>query len=149
MKAIDIIKQGLSEYLIIPGAIKTLRKMDDGNLVKVESTIPLTGNMNFSHRKSKHFRIIEDTHVEAIRAKLMMDRLGLTSANFVSSTYHTRRIKIIAGRVFDEKKYQIKFIATDRIGKKPFLWWLTKDGWWWVTREYAKIAWFLFYAPFV
>jgi hypothetical protein len=147
-EAINLINQGLSEYLIIPGTIETLKKRDDGKLVKVGSTISLTRSMNFSHRKGNQFRVIEDTHIEAIRAKLMMDRLELKSANFVSSPYHMRRIKVIAGRVFDDEKYQISFVSTDNNGKKPFLWWLSKDGWWWVTREYSKIVWFLIYEPF-
>ena len=117
-EAINLINQGLSEYLIIPGTIETLKKRDDGKFVKVGSTISLTRSMNFSHRKGNQFRVIEDTHLEAIRAKLMMDRLGLTSANFVSSPYHMRRIKIIAGRVFAIDKYRISFVSTDT-NEKP------------------------------
>jgi hypothetical protein len=36
-------------------------------------------------------------------------------------------------------------VASGEPEGKPYFWFLSSDGWWWVTREYGKIIWFLFY----
>jgi len=57
----------------------------------------------------------ENTHVEMILARKIMDAYGFKRAIFVSSPFHMRRIKMIAGRVFDSS-YDIK-LAPSRFEK--------------------------------
>ena len=45
----------------------------------------------------KQFQHFEDTHVEILRARSILQNMGLKSVNFVSSPYHMRRIKMISG----------------------------------------------------
>ena len=44
----------------------------------------------------------------------MMETAGYTSAIFVSSPYHMRRISIISSRIFPNEKYQLTFIGSTR-----------------------------------
>jgi hypothetical protein len=88
----------------------------------------------------------EDTHIEILEAKKMMDKAGFKSAIFVSSPFHMRRIKIIAEKVFD--KGHVTFVAT-RYEKAPSTFWLGNSALVRnVTNEYAKINWFLTYRIF-
>ena len=73
------------------------------------------------------------------------DTEHLKSAMLVSSAYHMRRIRLIAGRVFDARKYSIScnparwqapFTAAD---------WLKKERRKIIISEYLKIGWFLVY----
>jgi uncharacterized SAM-binding protein YcdF (DUF218 family) len=63
-------------------------------------------------------RYYENTHIEALEAKRIMDRQGFRSALFVSSPGHMRRIRMIAGEVFDPAAYRIAFIPT-RFEQRP------------------------------
>ncbi len=78
----------------------------------------------------------------------MMERLGIRSAILVSAPYHMRRIKLIAGQVFGDGM---------TVRNVPTRYEPPNDGFWlfngrdrkFVFTEYAKIAWFLIYNPFV
>lgn len=63
-------------------------------------------------RNPQYHRYLENTHVETLEAKRMMDRYGFRSALFVSSPGHMRRIRMIAGDVFDSERYRIAFVPT-------------------------------------
>ena len=148
-RAEQIIKDVLSKYLLIPAFSKIIKIGEDEDFESIRF-------LDYSSAYRRHFdagnkiaRQIEDTHREVLRARKMMEHLSLTSANFVSSPYHLRRIKIIAGRVFDNKKYRITFVAAGKPAEKPYLWFTSSDCVWWITREYAKIIWFLIYEPFL
>ena len=90
----------------------------------------------------------ENTHYELLLTKQFMNRLGLKSANIVSSPYHMRRIKIIAEKVFKNNNYKIAIVASRFQEAKEKNWWLKKKEIKWVSSEYIKIAWFLIYSPF-
>ncbi|NPV04880.1 MAG: YdcF family protein [Syntrophaceae bacterium] len=121
--------------------------------------------------------VVEDTHEETLIARDLMERMGLKSAILVSSPYHMRRIQLIARRVFDtqtdspsktdntslpsregqregaEKAHGNEFTLTH----VPTRYETKSEGFWlfnsydrrFILSEYAKIAWFLLYAPFV
>ncbi len=74
-----------------------------------------------------------------------MDGKGLTSAIFVSSPYHMRRIKLIANRVFIGTGYRMVFIPTRFEKRTEGLWFLHQSDIRKVASEYGKIVWFFLY----
>jgi uncharacterized SAM-binding protein YcdF (DUF218 family) len=88
-------------------------------------------------------RLYEDTHSEILLAKRAMDACGFRRAIFVSSPYHMKRIKIIAGRVFNSS-YDIKLVAS-RFEKKLKASFPSQQDIQHVVTEFAKIVWFLCY----
>ncbi|MCD6532570.1 MAG: YdcF family protein, partial [Deltaproteobacteria bacterium] len=90
----------------------------------------------------------ENTHLEMIMGKKIMDKLGYRSAIIVSSPYHMRRLQLIAGKVFGND-YQVGFTATpfEKFGTLGcFRSWKAFEN---VGSEYLKIGWFLVYCWFV
>ena len=88
----------------------------------------------------------ENTHIEVLEAGKMMKSLGLKSAILVSSPYHMRRIRIIAGQVFSHEKYRLTFrgsrhVQHDRFPSQ-FTWTRMRK----VLGEYIKIGWFYGYS---
>jgi hypothetical protein len=96
-------------------------------------------------RLSNYPKYFEDTHVEILEAKKMMDKTGFKSAIFVSSPYHMRRISIIAGKVFGTKDYRLIFVPSRYEEHNGPLWFLKKRDLKFVTGEYSKIIWFTLY----
>jgi len=142
MEAERLLSDGYANYLIIP------------ILGKVSST---SGEKPFrkkiSDPKGKYPRFYEDTHIEVLEAKRIMDQSGFKKANFVSSPTHMRRIKIITGHVFQKKNpapnaYQIKFVPmrTETSLPKVSPWDMKSIGN--VAYEYIKMVWFYSYNVF-
>lgn len=77
------------------------------NLDKLEHDVKVMRTRN-----PQYHRYLENTHVETLEAKRMMDQYGFRSAVFVSSPGHMRRIRMIAGDVFDSDRYRIVFVPT-------------------------------------
>jgi len=138
-----LIQEGFADYLMIPAHSKVLTPGKDEKLEILKQKAVT------AKRPSRCRNLYEDTHLEALYAKDMMDRYKLTSAIFVSSPVHMRRIKIIADRVFDRKAYRLSFVPTRYEKPWGYLWWTDRDGSKQVISEYVKIAWFLIYVPFV
>ena len=144
-EARQLIKEGYARYLFVPFSGEVFIAGPGGELVKVTENQPRGDLLNRIKVASIYKRYYENTHVEALEAKRMMDDLGLKSAMLVSSAYHMRRINMIAGRVFDGRKYSIscnparwqrEFTAVD---------WLNADRRKIIVSEYVKIGWFLVY----
>jgi uncharacterized SAM-binding protein YcdF (DUF218 family) len=141
-EARQLIREGFAEYLIISAYRRVKKQNPDGQLITIDL------NLTLNHLKLKTASWLEDTHQEAVLARDMMDHLGLRSAILVSSPYHMRRIKLIAGRVFGERP---------KVGYVPTRYEPPNDGFWlfksydrkFVLSEYGKIIWFLLYEPFV
>lgn len=96
-------------------------------------------------RNPQYHPYLENTHVETLEAKRMMDRYGFRSALFVSSPYHMRRIRMIAGDVFDPAQYAVSFIPA-RFEKWPeSLFDTTTTQFILMTQESLKILWFQAY----
>jgi uncharacterized SAM-binding protein YcdF (DUF218 family) len=144
-EARQMIKEGYARYLLIPYSGECYSVDRSGSLVKMASTQQredLVRRIRLAATYKKHY---ENTHIEALEAKRMLDDLGLHSAMLVSSGYHIRRISMIAGRVFDDQKYTIScnparwqapFTAAD---------WMHKAHRKIIVSEYVKMVWFLVY----
>ncbi len=95
---------------------------------------------------SKIMKYFENTHIEVLEAKRMMEQYGFKTAVFVSSPYHMRRIKIMSEKVFADPSYRIVFVpARSETVHQNWLS-LTKSDANFIAREYVKILWFLVYS---
>jgi len=147
-EALKLIEEGHTRHLIIPA----YGRVSDVGLFPGQSapaTIrpnpPLTRNRSVEPlRYPKHY---EDTHVEVLQARKMMDRAGFKSAIFVSSPYHMRRIRMIAGKVFGAD-YRLTFVPSRFEQQRDVLWFLNKRDLKLVSSEYSKIVWFTLYRFF-
>lgn len=137
-----LIHKGMADYLIIPAYHKAYEIHAES---KDKKLLPYLSSFRFNKVLSyPHF--YEDTHIEIIEAQQVMALFGLKSAIFVSSPYHMRRVKFIAGKVFDADKGDFYFVPT-RYEKAPKNFWeLSPVEWKKVRREYSKIIWFYIYA---
>ena len=133
----------------MPEPRNTDRILKDTNSGTLAPKGPSIQKLLTKAEKRKHdYRFYEDTHLEILHAKAMMDKLGFKSANLVSSPYHMRRIKLITGRIFDGGDYNLSCVPTRYEKTEKNLWWFNKYDLKWVLGEYLKIAWFIIYEPF-
>jgi uncharacterized SAM-binding protein YcdF (DUF218 family) len=147
-EAYRLISEGYARTLFVPAQKKIHTVSDKGNVSRYLKKLS-TQNWLAPKREIKlNFQFQENTHLEIVAAKSMMDNSNFTSAIFVSSPYHLRRIKIITDKVFTGKPYQLSFVPSYHIDKVETLWWVNKNVVAMVVSEYLKIAWFLLYAPF-
>ncbi|MGZ6292705.1 MAG: YdcF family protein [Syntrophales bacterium] len=135
-----LMSEGYARYLFIPAY---------GRITEAESVSSPAGT-----RKANPKLIIsglkprpyfENTHVEVLEARRMMEQYGLKSAIFVSSPEHMRRIKIIAEKIFCEEPVQVVFVP---IRVEPAHQDLTLADYRRMGKEYVKIIWFLTYSSF-
>lgn len=134
-EALRLITEGYAAYLIIPAY---------GKVAQAPNHAEASRNAVAS-RPPGYPVVYEDTHVEILEARKLMDREGLTSAIFVSSPYHMRRIKLITDRVIPGKTYRTTFVPTRFEKQYDGLWLLNESEIRKVTSEYGKIAWFFLY----
>jgi len=146
-KVQELINQDYSQYLIIPAYGQIFMDSKDGQLILIKKLAFIDRKMNNSPKQMNR-KIYEDTHIEILRSKRMMDDWGFRSVIFVSEPYHMRRIELIAGRVFDKEEYNLVFVPTSSDNSNSFFWWVDKVKRRWVLSEYLKILWFLLYEPF-
>jgi len=145
-EAEQLVREGYADYLIIPAFNRVLRGESNRSLNQPFS-IPVPPAGAYGTNETR-----ENTHLEIAQARRIMDGLGCTSAIFVSSPYHMRRIKIIAKSVFLERTktptFQLYFVPTRY--ETPYLssWFLKTHDLKFVSSEYAKMAWFLIYSSF-
>jgi hypothetical protein len=145
-EAFKLIEDGYARYLIIPA----YGKISDAGLFPNQSaqTSPkpdpslVRGRIIKPPSYPKYF---EDTHIEILEAKKMMDKAGFKSAIFVSSPYHMRRISIIANKVFGNKVGRLIFVSSRYEQHSGILWFLNKRDLKLVSTEYSKIIWFMLY----
>lgn len=141
-----LISEGFAGYLIIPEFGIVSRSGEDGVLDSVAPELwgqvqSLRGSAPPAYR-----RYFESTHVEALEAKRILDRLGLHSALMVSSPYHTRRINMICGRVFrDDYPFAVIPARTQQAYSARD--WLDQGIRKKMAGEYVKMVWFLVYEP--
>ena len=143
-----LITEGYAGTLFVPAQKKTFTISDNGSLSHYLKKLSNQNWLNPKREIKLNYQFQENTHLEIIAAKSMMDSANFTSAIFVSSPYHLRRIKIIANKVFIGKAYQLSFIPSYPLGKDEAFWVINKNTVAMVVSEYAKIAWFLLYEPF-
>jgi uncharacterized SAM-binding protein YcdF (DUF218 family) len=145
LEARQLIREGYARYLLIPSSGEVFEKDATGGLVRTtgnHARAEFIQRVRLTANYGKHY---ENTHIEALEARRMMDDLGLRSTLLVSSGYHMRRIRLIAWRVFDASKYEISctpaqwqraFTAAD---------WLNGEKRRIMISEYVKILWFMVY----
>ena len=144
-EAEQLIKEGYARYLLIPTWNELYAADPAGGLVRIAGNRP-RGSRLFRIRKAASYKnYYENTHIEALEAKRMLDDLGLSSALLVSSGYHMRRIRLIAGRVFDARRYSVS--CNPARWQRPFTAadWLDRERRDIMVGEYLKIGWFLTY----
>lgn len=147
-EARQLIREGYAGYLIIPSNGEVLSVKDDGALERISRQILLRCNIHPIRKSATYRNYFEDTHIEVLEAKRMLDERGLKSAILVSSPYHMRRIKLIAGSVFRKGAYSINFAPTRFQGSYTAEDWLYDTHRRNILTEYLKIGWFLLYAAF-
>ena len=145
-EANKLLDAGYADYLIIPAYGRISRKADQQSL-RVNKASSTTKN---SGPFGNYPRFYEHTHVEVTEAKRIMDHFGLKKANFVSSPFHLRRIKVMTDHVFHLKNsgpiaYQIKFVPALLESSWPKVppWELKYMET--MASEYIKMAWFYLY----
>jgi len=143
-----LLADGFSTHLIIPAYGQVLKPSNGGHLVLIQQIHSTPNSTKWKKKNTWPHRRYEDTHVEVLHAKSAMDSLGFKSANFVSSPYHMRRIKLIANSVFGGGDYSLSYVPTRYEEISENLWWFNEFDLKWVVGEYLKIAWFLMYEPF-
>ncbi len=146
-EAVSLIENGVGRVLLLPAWRKVVFYNRAGGKKK-QGTLVVSGRPQVNRKIfGKHLDLYENTHLELILAREMMDELKLKSAVVVSSPYHMRRLRMIAGRVF-AGKYRIGFKASaEPYGVVES--WRSPCFWKYVGSEYMKIAWFLIYSRFV
>jgi len=147
-EAKQLIKEGYARYLLIPFSGELFEADNAGGLVRLTGDHPhekLFHRTRIAENYKKHY---ENTHIEALEAKRMMDELGVRSAMLVSSGYHMRRIRLIAGRVFDARKYVIALKPARRQTALTAADWLNNENRKIIGSEYLKMGWFLIYFLF-
>ena len=148
-QARKLVLGGWSEYLIVPATLKVFRLNESNELVQDDISFHVTIRPERPTPSERTFQHFEDTPLEILRTRSILQDMGLKSVNFLSSPYHMRRIKMISGSVFNDLDYPMANVPTPYERKSVPLWWMDRSEWWWVTHEYLKIAWFLIYEPFV
>lgn len=143
-EAYRLINAGMADYLIIPAYRKTYKINSEGEKKYLSLKEPLYSQKQVydTHKFPNYF---EDTHIEIMQANKIMRFHNLSSAIFVSSPYHMRRIRIMAEKIFDLKQGEYYFVPTS-FEKAPVMFWeLSWTDWKKVGREVGKIIWFQIY----
>ncbi len=145
-------QEGLADYLIIPARNQVQKRNAEGKLIKIDLDLKLD-HLKLNTPQSGSLKLktaswLEDTHQEALIARNTMERLGIRSAILVSAPYHMRRIKLIAGQVFGDGM-TVCYVPTRYDPPNDGFWLFNGRDRKFVMTEYAKIAWFLIYNPFV
>ncbi len=136
-----LMHEGYGRYLFIPAY---------GRITEA-SSLSLTAGVRKANPKLiisglKPRPYFENTHVEVLEAKRMMEQYRLSSAIFISSPDHMRRIKIISERIFREEPVRIVFVPI-RVEPAAHQT-LTLSDYKRMGTEYVKIIWFLIYSSF-
>ena len=142
-----LLQKGFADYLIIP-AYNQIFYLRNNEIITSELQMSFFKS-NFKKKEESTYltinRLMENTHLELLHAREMMDKASFKSAIFVSSPYHMRRIKIILNKVLDKPYYTLLFVPTsfERVNEKFWLFYEYDRNW--IIKEYAKIAWFFIY----
>jgi hypothetical protein len=148
MEAEKLLHEGYARYLIVPALGEMYQIMANGKMQRVTPNLKI-GDLLFRLRKRAYYKEhFEGTHIEALEAKRMMDERGFSSALLVSSPYHTRRIRLIAGKVFGDDKYRFHCIPTSFESPFSAATWFDKRCNAILVNEYIKLGWFMMYRMF-
>lgn len=139
-EAAQLLDKGYAGYLIIPAL----------NMVSSQRGIPVhvphAPENRGQGRLFGYPRFYEDTHVELLYAKKLMNSMGLRSAIMVSSPYHMKRISMMAGSVFGDQSRLFSYVPTQYERDPIYLRDMNSKDWMFVMSEYIKICWFKIYS---
>ena len=141
----DLMSREMADTLVIP-AYQKIFTVDRGKLKRV--SVRKDPDRLKTNQGAKAPSYYEDTHLELIEAKRIMRQYGQTTAIFVSSPYHMRRIRMMVGKEYGSPEGHC-FLPTPYEKAQVNAWELKASDWKKVGREYVKIAWFLVYSPWV
>jgi uncharacterized SAM-binding protein YcdF (DUF218 family) len=157
-EADQLLREGFADYLLIPGYGQIMKRGPDGRLFRIDIDLKLKTSslkprpqdelLNTSHLKRKTAARLENTHIEVLEAKRLMENLGLRSALLVSSPYQMRRIKVITGKVFNDSR-AVRYVPTRYETPGEAYWLFSNRDRALVLTEYTKIIWFLLYSNFL
>ncbi|NWH03712.1 YdcF family protein [Desulfobacter latus] len=137
-EAHQLMHEGYADTLIIP-AYQQVFVMSDGQAVK--TSLP---NLSRSYIK-KYPAFYENTHIEVLEARNMMEKLGLRSAIMVSAPWHMRRINIISSHVFNPEQFQGRCVGSRFLRSERFLLSFSLSDLKIVVTEAVKIVYFIAY----
>jgi len=138
-----LMHEGYARYLLIPA----YGRMTEASSLSSSATAKKANpKLIISGLKPRPY--FENTHVEVLEARRMMQQYGLKSAIFVSSPVHMRRIKLIADTIFHEGSVRIVFVPIRVEQASQDLFDMTLADYTRMGKEYVKIIWFLMYSPF-
>lgn len=140
-----LLLEGYARYLIVPLYDDVQHILPEGRVVHSSPSEKPASQMFHMRKAVLYEKYYEDTHVELLEGKRIMDEMGLHSIILVSSPYHMKRIKLIADMVFSGPKYSFKCVPTPY--ERPFAAgdWFDKANSTMMFREYAKLVWFFLY----
>ena len=143
-EAQQLIMDGYARVLLIP-ARGTMWTSRDGKWNKV-APLHLQGKGRTRGTAGQYPGYYENTHIEVLAALKMMADFGLSSAIFVSSPTHMRRIRIITNQVVpDPTRYQIIFRGSRYVPAGNVVSLIHPVKARQVALEYVKIGWFFLY----
>lgn len=147
-----LIENGYATHLITPYASRIASNFNTDS-ISVVVTYGRTHKLSTSEEHRFTLNELRDwrsyyelTHTGVLAAMKMMERDGFSSAIFISHPYHMRRVKMIAGKVFESTDYRLFFFPSRDGYFKENRWWLNLEDLLWVASEYVKIGWFLLYS---
>ena len=150
-EAVSLIEKGVADTLLIPAWRQVIRYEGEERREAGKKTVMVAGRPQVSVKIfGRRLDLYENTHLELLLAREMMENLGMKSAVVVSSPYHLRRLQLIAGQVFaDGDGYKIGLKSTSLKSYHPLDCLQSGRCRKYVASEYLKIAWFLVYGWFV
>jgi uncharacterized SAM-binding protein YcdF (DUF218 family) len=144
-EAEQLIRDKKARYLLVPSSGMVYAAGPDGGVVKMADQEPRSRLIQRIRIAARYRTYYENTHIEALEAKRMLEDLHLNSAVLVSSNYHMRRIHLIANRVFDRERFSIACHPARWQGSFAAADWLDRGHRTIIVNEYLKIVWFLAY----
>ncbi len=149
-EAVSLIEKGVADTLLIPAWRQVIRYQGGGRKEAGKKTVMVAGRPQVSVKIfGRRLDLYENTHLELLLAREMMEKLGMKSAVVVSSPRHLRRVQIIAGQVFAGGGYEIGLQSASLKISSPLDCLQSGPCREHVASEYLKIAWFLVYSWFV
>ncbi|MDA8133270.1 MAG: YdcF family protein [Desulfobacteraceae bacterium] len=137
-EAFQLLEEGYAARILIP-AFNIILTSADPKTPDTEFYLPAPPGW------SRYPDYYENTHVELLEAKKMMDAAGHTSALLVSSPFHMRRISLISKTVFPDEKYHLTFRGSRYARAKDFSSLFRQPRIEQIFEEYLKISGFYLY----
>ena len=139
----ELAAKGWAKFVIVPARGEIFEARVSQTLVTPKTATAMARGIKIDLQRAW----VEQTDIEMRQAQALMKHIEIDAAIFVSSPYHMRRLKIMAGRTFDADKYKLAFVPTayDPPRTPWFASWTDVK---WVVSEYLKIIWYLLYSPF-